>query len=251
MKLHVISDLHLEFGALEVPEVEADVLVLAGDIHIGTAGINWAAEVARGLPVIYVAGNHEFYDGHIDHTALEMRERAAERGVHFLEKGEITIDGVRFLGTTLWTDFKLYADTHEPGKCMREADLSLNDFRLIRKDEGRAFLASESALLHEIATTWLQERLADSALGKTVVVTHHCPHPRSVPERFVGSPLSPAFSSDLSELMESYRPVLWVHGHVHDSFDYMVGETRIVCNPRGYFRREMNADFNPAMVIEV
>lgn len=251
MKIHVLSDLHLEYGPFELPATESDVLVLAGDIHTHTHGLEWAASVAQGKPVVYVLGNHEFYRAHLSGLAVEMKKCASRLGIHLLDNDAVELDGVRFLGTTLWTDFALDGSGDAAVEAMRFADRWMNDFRLIRYGGKRIFTARDSWRLHQAAVAWLATKLAEPYSGPTVVVSHHCPHPESVPERFRGDPLSPAFCSNLEPLILRHGPSLWIHGHTHDSVDYFVGNTRILCNPRGYLGVELNAAFRPDFVVEV
>lgn len=130
------------------------------------------------------------------------------------------------------------------------------DFSCIRYGSTGWFLPTQSVILHRAAREWLEQRLGEPFDGATVVVTHHCPHPGSVPERFRGSVLTPAFCSDLSSIIEMYHPALWIHGHTHDALDYVVnwsdgsGGTRVVCNPRGY-PHESGTGFDPAKIIVV
>ena len=136
MKLLVLSDLHVEFADFE-PDREAaeaaDVVVLAGDIHQGTAGMVWARQTFPGKPIIYVAGNHEFYGQHWDTLLPELRQKADEFGIHFLENDSVTIDGMRFLGTTLWTDFDMFGRSRR-SQNMLASEGALNDFRLIKAE---------------------------------------------------------------------------------------------------------------------
>lgn len=250
MKLHILSDLHLEFGPFEIPETDADILVLAGDIHSHTHGLEWAASAAHGRPVIYVPGNHEYYHSHLSGLAREMRKRADALGVHLLDNDEIVIGDVRFLGTTLWTDFALCEVGSAAIHAMQFANGCMADFKIIRYGHGRLFTARDSAQLHHAAVHWLADKLMSAHSGPTVVVSHHCPHPRSIPDQFKGDALNPAFCSNLTALIQQYQPEVWVHGHTHHSFDYTVGVTRVVCNPRGYVGHELNTDFRPDLVIE-
>ena len=190
MKLHILSDLHLEFGEpFAVPSAEADVLVLAGDIHCGTRGLDCAASIAKGRPVIYVAGNHEFYGHHLHGTAVALRKVAAELGIHYLDNDELALDGVRFLGTTLWTNFTLNGLGEVMFYSLRTARRLMNDFSTIRYGSTGWFLPEQSVILHRAARAWLEQALAEPFGGPTVVVSHHCPHPNSVPERFKGDSL--------------------------------------------------------------
>lgn len=255
--MQILSDLHLEFVAtdrnFEVPDVGADVVVLAGDIHKHTHGIQWAAQAlrSRGQRVVYVAGNHACYTAHVYGLVPEMRRAALLRRVDFLENSGVVINGIRLLGSTLWTDFQLHGPGEIAAGAMRAAKRRMNDFRLIRSGNGEDFTPAESVRLHRAARAWLEEQLATPFEGPTVVITHHAPHPGSIHERFKGSQLSPAFASDLTTLIERHQPHLWLHGHMHDSCDYQVGNTRVLCNPRGYFPDQLNPGFDSGLVIEI
>lgn len=239
MKLLVLSDLHLEMAPF-VPPVQAvrqaDVVVLAGDIHTDTQGLAWAAQAFPGKPVVYVAGNHEFYGGHWEHTLAHMRLRAGELDIHLLENDAVTLGGVRFLGCSLWTDFDL-GGPEQHDAAMRAAWKSMMDYRRIHVDSASLWLTPQHTLdRHRESRSWLARTLAEPA-PHTVVVTHHFPSRRSVSPRFTGDSLNPAFGSDLPEGLLT-KAGLWVHGHTHDSVAYAVGSgaggSRVVCNPRGY-----------------
>jgi predicted phosphodiesterase len=266
MNIQIASDLHLDLlPKLEGAELsiieptEADVLVLAGDIHDGIQGMDRFKNWKEGTEVIYVAGNHEFYGHVIGSKEDQMRARGLELGIHFLERNSVVINGVRFLGATLWTDYRLFEPRHLQHLAMLDAKRKLNDHRLIRV--GRAAFSPWDALeIHASTCLWLKEELAKPFDGKTVVVTHHGPHPNSVHKKYKDDLLSAAFVSDLGELLEGAD--LWIHGHVHDGFDYQVGRCRVVANPAGYVlnrrstksREEAqfeNADFNPRLLVEV
>lgn len=261
MKIQIASDLHLEFlekrfpGCGMLEPADADVLVIAGDIHRHARAIQAFREWP--VPVVYVHGNHELYNAHGGNTVTEMRELAAETPVHYLERDEYVQNGVRFLGCCLWTDYQLYGG--DKSAAMAEAEKCLYDHQLIHTDEG-VFTASDAADLHMQSRRWLQKKLEEPFAGSTVVVTHHAPHPGSIHPRFAGSMLNPAFVSNLTELMG--KADLWIHGHVHDSCDYRVQGTRVIANPRGYAMNLRAADspqqlqwenvqFNPQLVIEL
>ncbi|WP_151632519.1 metallophosphoesterase [Noviherbaspirillum aerium] len=233
MKVQIASDLHLDLlqeqfpGYRAVEHTDADVLVIAGDIHHGDAAI--AAFADWPVPVIYVNGNHETYHEHYPGLIARLRAASAASGIHYLEGDACVIGGVRFLGCCLWTDYRFGEMGQEAA--MAEAEKILYDHRLIRTDEG-LFSATAALRMHEASRDWLAEKLDEGFDGPTVVVTHHSPHPNSVHPRFAGSPLNAAFVSDLSPLMGKAK--LWIHGHVHDSFDYELAGTRVIANPRGY-----------------
>jgi predicted phosphodiesterase len=253
MKLHVLSDLHLSQAGFEPPATDADVVVLAGDIARPREAIAWAQRFAQ--PVLYVAGNHEFYGSRVAGTRELLRELCAGTRVHLLDDGEVRLQGVRFLGTTLWTDFDIFGPGPARETGIAAASRFMRDFQRIRlrDDEDTLLTPEHSEALFRGHAAWLQERLAEPHDGPTVVITHHAPSPRSIHPRFVGAPVNVCFVSDLEHLLGRDRVQLWIHGHTHDSFDYEVAGTRVVCNPRGYFRdgRQENAAFDPALVLEV
>jgi predicted phosphodiesterase len=267
MKIQLLSDLHLEHShrhpPLVLPSTDADVVVLAGDIDNGTRAIDWAEQTFPGRTVLYVPGNHEYYDAELRPAATALKARARlSATVRLLDNDEIVLDGVRFLGSTLWTDFALLG-AQNADEAMAQSLKHVVDFRKIRT--GRDFLTPQQTVdLHREAADFLQNRLAQPFPGKTVVITHHAPHPNSVHARWAGNPVNAAFVSDLTRMMG--KSVLWFHGHTHDSFDFTVHGTRVVANPMGYrtsnWREPRNADtvspvtlensrFNPALVIEI
>ncbi|CAN7215852.1 metallophosphoesterase [Phyllobacterium sp. LjRoot231] len=253
MKLWIISDLHLEFDNVALPPhvPDADVCVAAGDVHRGfKKAIGWlGTHIAPRMPVVYVGGNHEFYRGSIVDGLEEAKELASQYpGVHFLENNLVEIDGVRFVGATLWTDFRIQG--HQE-LAMLYARNHMKDYRAIfwRKKPFIRLTPSDTVRVHSQSKSFLSAALATTFDGKTVVVTHHLPHMLSVPQRFQSDLLSAAFASDLSELIEESGPELWVHGHTHNSCDYRVGDTRIICNPKGY--PDENPEFNATVVIEI
>ncbi len=250
MKLLILSDLHCEISEFEPIKTDADVVVLAGDIGSGTNGVEWAMEAFIDKPIIYVPGNHEFYHRNRSLNLGSMRYLAAGSNLHLLDNNEVVIDGVRFLGSTLWTDFKLFGDEEQKFALM-DAQRYLQDFNLISEGPLR-FTPQNSIDLHERSVKWLKDRLDEDHDGKTVVVTHHLPSMLSVSDRFKGSLLSACFASNLDDLFGKDIDV-WVHGHTHDTIDYVVNGTRVVCNPRGYvtYSGIENFDFNPTFVIEV
>jgi predicted phosphodiesterase len=250
MKLHILSDLHLEFSTFEPPATDADIIILAGDIGKGSNGIDWAREIFPNKEIVYVPGNHEFYGHRRPETLAMMRDAAQKVGVHLLDEDDLIIGNVRFLGCTLWTDFLLFGEAKK-STAMSDGQLCLNDFRVIREGEKIPFTPARSIELHEQSLAWLKAKLDEPFDGKTVVVTHHLPSRQSVVDRFKDALLSACFASELDYLFG--KMVLWVHGHTHDNLDYEVNGTRVICNPRGYvtYRGAENFDFNPKLVIEI
>lgn len=254
MRLHILSDLHLEFAQYEPHYVSdyADVIILAGDIWIGANGINWARGMWPTKQIIYLCGNHEFYGQNRKKVIKECRQAASENGVYFLDNNEVIIDGVRFLGSTLWMDFKLFGEDQKDLAIYKGMN-ALNDFRWIREGQ-QPFNASHAIELCQQSVAWLSAKLEEKHDGKTVVVTHHLPSLKSCAPRFItpGNLLSACFASNLDHLFG--RSELWIHGHTHVSFDYTVNRTRVVCNPRGYVMYDKgfeNADFDPALIVDI
>jgi predicted phosphodiesterase len=252
MKLHILSDLHLGQAPFAVPSTDADAVVLAGDVARPAEAIGWASRL--GKPVLYVPGNHEFYGGSIVGTLRRLKELCQGTQVRVLDDEEVVLAGVRFLGSTLWTDFGLFEDGEARADAMAAGARFMRDFSRIFADEGmqELFTPEASTRLFARHAAWLADRLAQPHDGPTVVITHHAPSPGSIHARFEGSPINACFVSKLEHLLEGSRVQLWIHGHTHDSFDYRVNGTRVVCNPRGYARDGVNenASFQPDLVIE-
>lgn len=240
MKLNILSDLHLSRGALEIPRNDADVVILAGDVARPKEAVSWVLGFDK--PVLYVPGNHEFYGGSIAGAADELKQLCAGTNIRVLDNDQVIIKGVRFLGTTLWTDFMLWADDEQRSLAMLEAQRFMRDFSTIHVDKPvpRLFTPDDAAALCRVDAQWLESRLAEPHAGPTVVITHHAPSRQSIHSRFSGSLLNSCFVSDLQHLVDGQRAQLWVHGHTHDSFDYMLDGTRVVCNPRGYAKEGVN-----------
>jgi predicted phosphodiesterase len=240
MKVGVVSDLHLSRGAQRPPANDCAVYVLAGDIGRPGEAIEWARELAR--PVLYVPGNHEFYGRSLSSTIGELRRLAAGSDIHILDNEEFRIGGVRFLGSTLWTDFLLDGAGTAREVAVREALRTMHDFKRIFVDDEQqlVFTPLDAEVLFRRNAAWLHERLHRSWPGPTVVVTHHAPSARSIDPRFSGSPLNACFASRLDHLLGSDKADLWIHGHMHHSVDYAQQGTRVVCNPRGYATAGVN-----------
>ncbi|MTW04185.1 metallophosphoesterase family protein [Pseudoduganella ginsengisoli] len=262
MRLLILSDLHLEIRrgqplGIDLARSRPDAVVLAGDIDTGANAVPWAAQTFAGLPVLYVAGNHEAYGHELYAVERALRDACAATGnVHFLNCDQYVTGGVRFLGATLWTDFALFGEP-EKNAAMRQAENVMTDYRRIsvatgEKPESRLLQAADTAQLHTAHKAWLQTRLAQAFDGKTVVITHMAPSIRSVAAKYATDLTSAAFASPLDSLAE--KPDLWIHGHMHDSYDYPVGNGRVICNPCGYLLRggaNENAAFDAGLVVDL
>lgn len=276
MKLLILSDLHAEFETFEVAkDLDYDVAVLAGDIMApGRAAASWLRDPARfgDKPILLIAGNHEYYGAVLGQEQAEMRCQASEHGIHFLDCDEVVIADVRFLGCTLWTDFRLRIDNPgfagQPVRLLSDRDRSMTecarllaDYSAIRIDDplasnsrgARRLVPMDTLQIHRRHRSWLRGKLVEPFDGPTVVVTHHAPHRKSLAPRFAEDWASGGFVNEMTpEFFEV--PSLWIHGHTHDSADYGLGACRVVCNPRGYptghGRGEFeNKTFNPGLVV--
>lgn len=255
MKLHILSDLHMDADHWLPPSTASDVLIVAGDLYDDAGrSIDWCAEARRrsGRPVVFVAGNHEFYGRCLQEGIEQMRSHARESGVHFLHNESVVIDGVRFVGAILWTDF--CADG--PGfrtiatHAAREFFADYKHIRYRDQSGERPLTPEDTILEHEAALVAIQEGLADAYTEKVVVITHHAPLKQSLDPAYRGSALNPAMASGLDNLVGYSLAKLWVHGHVHGSHDYNLGGTRVVCNARGR-KISMNEQFRPDLVVEI
>lgn len=253
LRIWLFSDLHLEFADARLQPPDADVCICAGDIATNgiVPSLRWlTANVAPAMPVIFVAGNHEFYRASIVESLAEARAFAIESGIHFLEQDSISLSGITFWGATLWTDFALFG---RPDIGMALAQAQMNDFKRIKysKQPYRRFRALDVLRSHRDGRSRLQETLSAPRSGKTIVVTHHAPSPESLSPAFRDDHLSAAYASDLRELVVEHQPYLWIHGHIHQAVDYRIGNTRVISNPRGYPDEPSFGLFNPSMVVEV
>ena len=254
MRIYAANDLHIEIGFwMPTPSTvaAADIVVLAGDIGRHTHGLEWARMVFAGKRIVYVAGNHEFYGAEYHEMRRELRRTAHALEIDLLENDAVVIAGVRFLGCTLWTDFRLYGDEFE---AMDYARRRMNDFLRIRFEGSPSvtFRPEDSAVLHRQSRAWLEGKLAEPFAGKTVVVTHHAPSLASIDGQWRDDLLTAAFASHLDPLVA--RADLWLHGHTHAFADHRIGDCRVVCNPRGYVRDGRALErtgWNPELIVEV
>ena len=254
LRVQVASDLHLEFikrrfpGERVVkPLPDADLLVLAGDIDIGLGVFDAFGDWP--VPILYLMGNHESYGRVYDDDRKTVRAACAGTNIVLLDQDVVTtadlaarfpawassraaaMPDVRFIGCTLWTGYRYSACGKSHEAQMELAERALNDHRLIRLTTG-PFDAQAALACHEADCAWLRSELDKRFEGDTVVITHHAPSERSVHPRFQGDPLTGAFVTDLPDLLEQAQ--VWIHGHHHDSSDYVERGCRVVCNPSGY-----------------
>ncbi len=280
MKITLVSDLHLEFSDVNLTnEQQADVLILGGDIMIaqdlhdhseekvGIAAMiesmgsrqasahrfrEFLKRVSSQFPkVVYVAGNHEFYHGKFPLSYDYLREECSKfSNIHFLEMDTVDIGSYTFIGATLWTDM----NKGDPNTLWTCGEM-MNDYRVVRNsDKGYTRLMPAHTLSHHRKTVnYIKSVVEADPAKKYVVVGHHAPTHLSIKPRYEGDHLiNGAYRSDLSELILDHPQIkLWTHGHTHNTFDYMIGTTRVVCNPRGYEGYEEDSGWNPNIVIEL
>lgn len=247
MRLHILSDLHQEFALLDLPAPDCDAVILAGDINTRTNGLLWARRQYPDQPIVYICGNHEYYGDKLPKLTHRMREDAAALDIHFLENDFITLGGLQIFGCTLWTDMAL---TGDPVASAKTAGEMMNDYARIRHS-GRAWRKlrpADTMAEHRRSREALETFFAQSPGAPKMVMSHHAPSVRSLPERRYGTQLSPAYASRLDSLIETWQPLLWVHGHIHHSNDYTIGRTRILSNPRAY-PDEPNPDYEPELIV--
>ena len=242
MKLNFVNDIHLEFGALPENPSGSDVLVLAGDVTVKNR-VDWINEIANNFKhIVYVLGNHEFYHQNLDNTYRKTKEQLADN-VYLLQNESVTLDGVTFHGTTLWSDF----NRGNPLSYL-QCENVVNDFRTIRADNGKSrFTPQRAHREHNVATVFLRENVKKG----DVVVTHHGPTYKSLDDKHRSSDINGSYVSDLADLIIESGPTLWFHGHLHNTSDYVVGNTRVLCNPRGYVRYDTNPNFDVHKFVEI
>jgi len=248
MKIHIVSDLHREFGYNDFNLREADVLVLAGDIDLGVKGIHWLKSLSLDIPIIYVLGNHEYYKGAYPKTLHKIKDAASNSNIYVLENESLEIDHVCFHGCTLWTDFSLKGNPAVYGSLCQSR---MNDYKKIRLGDNYAKLRSiDTFKIHQTSRQWLEKSLSTSQAKHNIVVTHHAPSIRSLPKRYLDDPISSAYASDMEEFIVKHQPSYWIHGHIHDPARYTISDTEIICNPHGYINEAYNG-FNNSLIIEI
>ena len=242
MRINYFSDVHLEFGEQSLPDTDADIVVAAGDIGVFNQGLTWLKAINK--PVVYVAGNHEFYNSEYHQVMAMLRQECAGSNIQFLDKDEFVFQGVRFLGCTLWSDLFIQGE-----EMSIEIGRTLNDFRRVRFNH-ESFNQTHFSALHQASKSWLEKQLAQPFAGKTVVVTHHAPTEWS----WIDTPNAlkkMAYCNDLKSLFHDYEIAAWFHGHVHNLGDYRIADARILSNTRGYVGRRMVSGFDINKVVEI
>jgi len=264
MKVNFMSDLHLEFGGPEFDPGHGELLILAGDIvcarHLDGNNPNaspYGGDYLRFFEraskqydrVLMIMGNHEHYQHNVD-TSYGHISAHLPSNVRLMEDETEIIGDWMFIGSTLWTD----GNGKDP-LTLWHMNRAMNDFRIIRKKDGSVrYQAEDSVIKHETSLGYISRMLEEAAATnrKAFVITHHAPHENSVAAMYKGDDLNGAFRSDLSNIMLD-RPQLkyWVHGHMHNRSDYMIGNCRVMCNPRGYWPHDLNKEFYPEWTLDL
>lgn len=254
MQCRLWSDVHLEFGKFKnwpKEDCKDTTLILAGDIGVGLMARSMIETMCKYYrAVVFITGNHEYYNNNI--TLIDKRFKQLEESLpnfYFLQNSSIVIDDVRFIGGTMWTSLN-DADWF----ATYSASKKMNDFQLIKHNKSGIefpFKAIDSIAYHKLFKAYLTNELA-IPFEKTVVVTHHAPCELSVSEQFKGMSLNAAYYEDMTKFMFGPNaPKVWCHGHMHNSNDYIVGDTRIIANPRGYVGHGLNTGFDVLLSFDV
>lgn len=241
MRVHVLSDLHLEFAAYVPPKLDVDLVVLAGDIHTLTKGVEWASDTFQ-CDVCYVMGNHEFYRGHLDRTLEKAKAKAASH-IHVLENESFIFRNTRFLGATAWTDFTSSGDV---SAAMSVARNEMTDFKLIRTGPGyRRIRPDDIAERNRYSKQWLTAELGKPFAGRSVVITHHSPLVEVGGDEHEGH-LTAAYCNAWHGLV--MQSDAWIFGHTHHAVDVHLGSCHLLSNPLGYPGEETG--FYAAKIVE-
>lgn len=269
MKIQILSDIHIEFThefsqmsksikhTFEfIPKTESDVIILAGDIWYQHYGLNWSAELSQlhDKAVIVIFGNHDYWSVSKstnrgvntvikDMYAIAEKCRTKDIQLYFLENDALILNGVRFLGCTLWTDYNQGDD-----QTMLYCKHNMSDHMAICGESMPQHIYQK----HLESRAWLENELTKKHNVPTVVITHHAPSSRSLispPSKNGG--VDYAYFSNLESLIYKYSPDLWLHGHIHKTNDYMIDCTRVVSNARGYHGQQTIEHFDPGLIIEI
>lgn len=265
MKIQLLSDLHNEFLRHStkhqnhlwqgvIPDADANLIILAGDIDVGAKGIEWAITESERLSkdIIYILGNHEFYRHEYFDLKATISKLCEGTRVNCMDPGMLVQQDVRLIGASLWTDYKVNPNvTQELAMCYVER--VLNDHRAIRYQQDDAtgnFTPAHALGIHIYEMEWIKTQLAIPFDGKTIVITHHAPHPICQHPGFPFDKMSTAFQSDLSEVIETNDIDVWVFGHTHANLDQTISGTRILSNQAGY-PGENVTNFDPGLIFEL
>lgn len=247
MRIQILSDIHLEFEDYKLDYSGSDIVVLAGDVHIGDKGIKWVFDQIIDIPVVYVLGNHEYYRNTYPRLIRKIKLQTQGSNITLLENESLRIEDVVFHGCTLWTDFNIFGNPRVDGY---ECQQKMTDYKKIRREPNYSKIrALDVAVINNHSARWLSNDYENNKGQKNIIVTHHSPSANSLPEMHRKDRINAAYASNLESLIEKLSPELWIHGHIHESSDYRIGQTRVVCNPKGYLCE--NRDFRHKFIISI
>lgn len=255
-RILVLSDLHREYSTEEYMPIQDgyDMVVLAGDIDVKLRGIEWAQKNFN-RPVVYIPGNHEFWGRNLQNHRRDMKAAAEGSHVHVLDNDELILQGIRFLGGTSWTDFSTWRDPHEAsiaaGRGKDMYGTGSRDYRKITSVGYRKLLPRETIEMARQTKKWLVGKFSEPFNGHTVVVTHHAPSPKSLKEGRAIDILDACDANAWDELVMQSNVSLWIHGHTHNSRDYLLGNTRVFCNAMGGIKEGiyLNPEFSDRAIL--
>ena len=249
MRIRILSDLHREFGPTDIPKVDADVIILAGDIATKQNALPWITEFCGDTPAAYVCGNHEFYGDKLPRVTERLIEATRDTNIHVLEDNHFTVGEWHIYGCTLWTDMALHGDWQRGAAVATEV---MNDYKRVRNSARsyKRLTPQDTRAIHLLSLQRMTDFFSQHDPRRTIVVTHHAPSARSLPLHRRDQSISCAYASHLEDFIHRFQPPLWIHGHIHHSHDYHIGSTRVIANPQGY-PDDPNNDFDPALIINV
>jgi len=252
MKIQIMSDLHMEFKPKTLPQIDAqaEVIVLAGDISNSLSDLRNISHYLlknSDAEILMIAGNHEFYGKDFPNAIKSYRKEveSISNRIKYLENQSITIGNKLFVGATLWSDYNNQKE-------IAAALISMNDFRAIRtSDEDYSSITPEHLIQQfKKSTNYIYKKLKREK-KQTIVITHHAPSFKSINPIYANNTLNGAFVSNLEYIIQDCSPSLWIHGHCHTFFNYMIDGTRIVCNPYGYPFEKEYSQYREKFTIEV
>lgn len=251
MRIQIASDLHLEFGHIDLPVApERDLLILAGDVGVGKEHARWMNAVCDHGPVVYLLGNHEYYNNDYNDVDRYWTEEYFHPHIEVLQCRVVEIGGLRIAGCTLWTDMD-GNDWHAKYAIKR----GMADFHVIKKD-GKKFHPNDAYEIYQKHRAWLMEQR-----DIDIVVTHFAPSYQSITKFWKGHFLNPAFAANCNDVVEHLKPRLWIHGHMHSFLRYWHNNrpgtfaergTEVICNPRGYAGQyQERTSWKPEFIVEI
>lgn len=251
MKIRLQSDLHCEGYKYEYKYAGEDVLVLAGDVHTRSRHKSIIEQIPDTVRVVMVAGNHEYYHGVFEHCNQVLHDlEQSHPNFTFLQNQSVTIDDVQFFGGTMFSDFCLYGEAAK-SRIEKVSEYSINDFKVslrVNGDQRTIWTTADHLEQHVEFCNAIEPWLETTKDQRRVVVTHFVPSPKAIHEKWGSTDLNGYFTSNMERYMG--WDGLWLYGHTHDSNDFMVGNTRVVGNPRGYGAENVGG-YNPNLILEI